>query len=111
MSFIYWTNDDDSENCVSYEETEEKTDWGATIYLRHVKKIEGICDVTIAAQPAYEDTEVKAREQQVREFAEARKPKTGPTQEEIEAQQREQADRQARHKQAEELRTIARDLE
>ena len=67
--------------------------------------------MTIAAQPAYEDTEVKAREQQVREFAEARKPKTGPTQEEIEAQQREQADRQARHKQAEELRTIARDLE
>ena len=47
----------------------------------------------------------------MREFAEARKPKTGPTQEEIEAQQREQADRQARHKQAEELRTIARDLE
>ena len=110
MSFIYWTNEEDSENCVSYEETDETTEWGAKIYLRHVKKIEGICDVTIAATPAYEDTEVKAREQQVREFVEAKKPEE-PTAEQIEAQKREKADRQAREKEAKELRSIARELD
>lgn len=109
MSFIYWTNEEDSENCVSYEETDETTEWGAKIYLRHVKKIEGICDVTIAATPAYEDTEVKAREQQVREFIEAKKPEE-PTAEQIEAQKREKAEREARAKEAKELRNIAREL-
>lgn len=97
MSFIYWTNEKDSENCISYEETDETTDWGAKIYLRHVKKIEGISDVTIAATPAYTDTEVKAREQQVREFVEATKPggREEPTAEQIEAQKREKEKREA----------------
>ena len=71
MSFIYATNEDDSENCVSMEMTDEKTDWGAVIYLRHVKKILAMYDVTIAGNPAYEDTEIQAREQLTRQFAES----------------------------------------
>ena len=71
MSFIYSTDEDDSENCVSIEKTEEKTDWGATIYLRHVKKILAMYDVTIAGNPAYEETEIQAREDMMRKMEEA----------------------------------------
>lgn len=52
-SFMYWT---DEANNVSY----EKTDDG--VLLRHVKKISQIYDITIAADPAYTQTNVTARE-------------------------------------------------
>lgn len=52
-SFMYWT---DEANNVSYEKTEEG------VLLRHVKKISQIYDMTIAADPAYTQTNVTARE-------------------------------------------------
>lgn len=52
-SFMYWT--DEGSN-VSYEKTAEG------ILLRHVKKISQIYDMTIAADPAYNETTVTARE-------------------------------------------------
>lgn len=52
-SFMYWT---DEANNVSY----EKTDDG--VLKRHVKKISQIYDMTIAADPAYTQTNVTARE-------------------------------------------------
>ena len=52
-SFMYWT--DESQN-VSYEKTAEG------VLLRHVKKISKIYDMTIAADPAYTQTNVTARE-------------------------------------------------
>lgn len=52
-SFKYWT---DESNNVSY----EKTDDG--VLLRHVKKVSQIYDMTIAADPAYTQTNVTARE-------------------------------------------------
>lgn len=52
-SFMYWT--DESQN-VSYEKTAEG------VLLRHVKKISEIYDMTIAANPAYTQTNVTARE-------------------------------------------------
>lgn len=52
-SFMYWT--DESSN-VSYEKTDEG------VLLRHVKKISEIFDMTIAADPAYTQTNVTARE-------------------------------------------------
>lgn len=52
-SFMYWT--DESKN-VSYEKTAEG------VLLRHVKKISEIYDMTIAADPAYTQTNVTARE-------------------------------------------------
>lgn len=103
MSFIYSTDEDDSENCVSYEKTESKTDWGETIYLRHVKRILAIYDVTIAGTPAYEDTEIQAREQLVKAYAES----TVPPGEDPEAAKRLEEEREARHLEAKRLRAIA----
>lgn len=52
-SFAYWTDENSN---VSYEKAED----GAII--RHVKKISEIMDMTIAADPAYMQTSVTARE-------------------------------------------------
>lgn len=52
-SFMYWT--DEGSN-VRYEKTEDG------VLLRHVHKISKIYDMTIAADPAYMETNVSARE-------------------------------------------------
>lgn len=62
MSFAYTANEDDSENSVSYELTDEKGENGREVWIRHVKKCDGLYDVTIAGHPAYEDTELSCRE-------------------------------------------------
>ena len=58
-SFCYSTDEDDSENAVSYERIKED---GEEILLRHVKRIDHVYDFTLAADPAYEQTEVSKRE-------------------------------------------------
>lgn len=60
MSFAYTTDEDDSENAVSYECEGDKD--GKEVWLRHVKRIDNVYDVTVAASPAYEDTEISQRE-------------------------------------------------
>ncbi len=64
MSFAYWTDEEDK-TAVSYERTDETTDDGTPIYIRHVHRIDWMFDVTIAATPAFEDTEIKTREAQM----------------------------------------------
>lgn len=105
MSFVYSTNEDDSENCVSYEETDEKTPEGRTIYLRHVKKILHMYDVTVAATPAYEDTEIKARESRLKAFVEAKVEE--PTEEETHTDEAAARELAARRREAKRLRAIA----
>ena len=61
-SFIYSTDEDDSENAVSYERLDEKGDDGEDILLRHVKRIDIVYDFTITTDPAYEQTDVSKRE-------------------------------------------------
>lgn len=61
-SFIYSTDEDDSENAVSYERLDEKGDNGEDILLRHVKRIDNVYDFTITTDPAYEQTDVSKRE-------------------------------------------------
>lgn len=61
-SFIYSTDDGDSENAVSYERLDEKGDDGEDILLRHVKRIDNVYDFTITTDPAYEQTDVSKRE-------------------------------------------------
>ena len=61
-SFIYSTDEDDSENAVSYERLDEKGDDGENILLRHVKRIDNVYDFTITTDPAYEQTDVSKRE-------------------------------------------------
>ena len=61
-SFIYSTDEDDSENAVSYERLDEKGEDGEDILLRHVKRIDNVYDFTITTDPAYEQTDVSKRE-------------------------------------------------
>jgi hypothetical protein len=46
---------------VSYERTDEVED-GKEVWLRHVKRITGLYDVSIVTHPAYEQTSVGTRE-------------------------------------------------
>lgn len=62
MSFAFTADEEDNENGVSYEKTLEKTAEGKAVWLRHVKKVTGLYDVTIAGHPAYEQTTIEARE-------------------------------------------------
>ena len=61
-SFCYSTDEQDSENAVSYERINEKADNGDDILVRHVKRIDAVYDFTLAADPAYEQTSVTKRE-------------------------------------------------
>lgn len=58
-SFCYSTDEEDSENAVSYERIKED---GVELLVRHVKRIDNVYDFTLAADPAYEQTEVSKRE-------------------------------------------------
>ena len=60
-SFCYSTDEEDSENAVSYERLKEG-DGNVETLLRHVKRIDNVYDFTLAADPAFEQTEVSKRE-------------------------------------------------
>lgn len=62
MSFCYTCDEDDSENGVSYEKLEERTSDGKEVWIRHVKRCNGLYDVTIARHPAYQQTDIAQRE-------------------------------------------------
>ena len=62
MSFAFADDYEDTENGVSYERTNDVED-GKEVWLRHVKKITGLYDVSIVTHPAYEQTSVGTREQ------------------------------------------------
>ena len=61
MSFAFEDDYEDTENGVSYERTSETVD-GKEVWLRHVKRITGLYDVSIVTTPAYEQTTVGTRE-------------------------------------------------
>ena len=61
-SFIYSTDEMDSENAVSYERLKEKTKSGDEILLRHVKRIDAVYDFTLKTDPAYEQTNLTRRQ-------------------------------------------------
>ena len=61
MSFAFNDDWEDTENGVSYERTTETVD-GKEVWLRHVKRITGLYDVSIVTTPAYEQTSVGTRE-------------------------------------------------
>ena len=62
MSFAFEDDWEDTENGVSLERTDEIED-GKEVWLRHVKRITGLYDVSIVTHPAYEQTSVATREQ------------------------------------------------
>lgn len=61
MSFAFDDDYEDSENGVSYEKTNDIED-GKVVWLRHVKRITRLYDVSIVTHPAYEQTSVATRE-------------------------------------------------
>ena len=62
MSFAFEDDWEDTENGVSYEKTNDVED-GKVVWLRHVKRITRLYDVSIVTHPAYEQTTVATREQ------------------------------------------------
>ena len=94
MSFAFTADEEDNENGVSYERTAEQTADGKEVWLRHVKKVTGLYDVTIAGHPAYEQTTIEARE--VDEFLDKHlRACGGETDEEKAAREKKEADEKA----------------
>ena len=88
MSFAFRADEDDSENGVSYEKLDERTADGKEVWLRHVKKVTGLYDVTIAGHPAYPQTDIAQRE--VDEFFDAKLGHIETSEEKAEREQREE---------------------
>ena len=104
QSFAFEDDYEDTENGVSYERTNETID-GKEVWIRHVKKIIGLYDVSIVTHPAYEQTSVTTREnseaidkaieeQLKRECGGKKKAEDGEETDEEKAK-REQAEREA----------------
>lgn len=62
MSFAFTDDSNDTENGVSYERMEAEKHDGKEVYVRHVKRILSLHDVTIAGRPAYPQTDIAKRE-------------------------------------------------
>ena len=62
QSFAFEDDSEDTENGVSLERTNETVD-GKEVWIRHVKRIIGLYDVSIVTHPAYEQSSVATREQ------------------------------------------------
>ena len=62
MSFAFEDDWEDTENGVSLERTSEIED-GKEVWIRHVKRIKALYDVSIVTHPAYEQTSIGTREQ------------------------------------------------
>ena len=100
QSFAFEDDWEDTENGVSYERTNETID-GREVWLRHVKRIIGLYDVSIVTHPAYEQTSVGTREASDRIDAaieEQLKREAGQqdTDEEREAREKEEREQQER---------------
>ena len=104
QSFAFEDDYEDTENGVSYERTNETID-GKEVWIRHVKRIIGLYDVSIVTHPAYEQTSVTTREnseaidkaiedQLKRECGGKKKAEDGEETDEEKAK-REQAEREA----------------
>ena len=63
MSFAFEDDWEDSENGVSYERMRAEETGKKEIWVRHVKRITALYDVSIVTHPAYEQTNVATREQ------------------------------------------------
>ena len=97
MSFAFDDDWEDSENGVSYERIEERNDKGKEVWLRHVKKVTALYDVSIVTHPAYEQTSVATREQSeaIDKAIEAQLKREQPQETEEEKQAREAKEREA----------------
>ena len=63
MSFAFDDDYEDSENGVSYERMKNEDHDGKEVWVRHVKRVTALYDVSIVTHPAYEQAAVATREQ------------------------------------------------
>ena len=111
MSFAFTDDYQDSENGVSYERTDEKTEDGKEVWLRHVKRITGLYDVAIVTHPAYEQTSVGTRETSDeidKAIDEQLKREAGNTSEETPEQKKAREDKEREESELEEQAEKAR---
>ena len=102
MSFAFEDDWEDSENGVSYERMKDEETGNKEIWVRHVKRITALRDVSIVTHPAYEQTTVGTREQSedidraIEEQLKREKPAVKETEEETdeEKQDNEQTDKE-----------------
>ena len=96
QSFAFEDDYEDTENGVSYERTNETID-GKEVWIRHVKRIIGLYDVSIVTHPAYEQTSVTTREQSeaIDKAIEEQLKREQPQETEEEKQAREAKEREA----------------
>ena len=102
MSFAFEDDWEDSENGVSYERMKDEEIGNKEIWVRHVKRITALYDVSIVTHPAYEQTTVGTREQSedidraIEEQLKREKPAVKETEEETdeEKQDNEQTDKE-----------------
>lgn len=97
MSFAFTADEDDSENGVSYEKLNERSADGKEIWIRHVKKVTGLYDVTIAGHPAYPQTDIAEREMDA--FLDTKIGHIETEEEKAERELREQQEREEKEKQ------------
>lgn len=127
MSFAFDDDYEDSENGVSLERINETVN-GKEVWIRHVKRITGLYDVSIVTHPAYEQTSVATREQsdaidkaieaqierQKREAEDTKKPKAEPAADDErkkrEAEEQALEEAAARHRQIQLMRMKMRNI-
>ena len=98
MSFAFEDDWEDSENGVSYERMKNEDHDGKEVWVRHVKRVTGLYDVSIVTHPAYEQTTVATREASDRINAaidEQLKREAGQQETEEEKKAREDKEREA----------------
>lgn len=112
MSFAFTADEEDTENGVSYERVAERNGAGKEVWLRHVKRVTGLYDVTIAGHPAYPQTDVAQRE--IDAWLDEQMGTVGSDgsdesreREQREAEERERAEREAREQAEKQAREMA----
>ena len=111
MSFAFEDDWEDSENGVSYERIEDRNEKGKEVWLRHVKKVIGLYDVSIVTHPAYEQTSVGTREASDeidKAIDEQLKREAGNTNEETPEQKKAREDKEREERELEEQAEKAR---
>ena len=113
MSFAFEADEDDSENGVSYERLPERSKDGKEIFIRHVKRVIGLYDVTVAGHPAYPQTDIARREIDAfldKHCKRQENDSEGQQQREAEAQAQAQQEQQQREEQ-QKKEALQRELE
>jgi hypothetical protein len=97
MSFAFEDDYEDSENGVSYERMKNEDHDGKEVWVRHVKRVTALYDVSIVTHPAYEQTSVGTREasEAIDKAIEAQLKREQHQETEAEKQAREAREREA----------------